>query len=72
MRVFWNPTRSWPTRWRRTRSSSTVAPGGFRHQSIVDTEAMFQKLGAENGFDVDIWDPNINQGPVGRLPRASR
>ena len=42
--------------------------GGFRHQSIVDVEAMFQKLGAENGFDVDIWDPNINQSPGRQAP----
>ncbi len=30
--------------------------GSFRHEHIVDTEAMIQKLGAANDFDVDFWD----------------
>jgi type 1 glutamine amidotransferase len=42
--------------------------GGFRHQSIVDMQAMIQELGTENGFDVQIWDPNINQGPGRQAP----
>jgi len=29
---------------------------------------MFQKLGAENGFDVDIYDPNINASPGRQAP----
>ena len=29
---------------------------------------MIQQLGAENGFDVEIWDPNINQGPGRQAP----
>ena len=29
---------------------------------------MFQQLGAENGFDVDIWDPNINGSPGRQAP----
>jgi len=29
---------------------------------------MFQKLGAQNGFDVEIWDPNINQCPGRQAP----
>ena len=29
---------------------------------------MIQKLGAENGFDVDIWDPNINGSPGRQAP----
>ncbi len=42
--------------------------GGFRHQSIVDFHAMFQQLGSANGFDVDIWDPNINGSPGRQAP----
>ena len=42
--------------------------GGFRHQSIVDFHWMFQQLGAENGFDVDIWDPNIDGSPGRQAP----
>ena len=42
--------------------------GGFRHQSIVDFEWMFQQLGAANGFDVDIWDPNIGSSPGRQAP----
>jgi type 1 glutamine amidotransferase len=42
--------------------------GGFRHQSIVDFEWMIQQLGKENGFDVDIWDPNIGAGPGRQAP----
>ena len=42
--------------------------GGFRHQSIVDFEWMIQQLGAENGFDVEIWDPNINASPGRQAP----
>ena len=29
---------------------------------------MFQQLGAANGFDVDIWDPNINGSPGRQAP----
>jgi len=40
--------------------------GAFRHEHIVDTEAMIQKLGAANGFDVDIWDKPTGPGAPGR------
>ena len=42
--------------------------GGFRHQSIVDFHYMFQQLGAQNGFDVDIWDPAIGGSPGRQSP----
>ncbi|RKQ87265.1 trehalose utilization protein [Solirubrobacter pauli] len=42
--------------------------GGFRHQSIVDFETMFQELGTTNGFDVEIWDPNIGASPGRQAP----
>ena len=42
--------------------------GAYRHESIVDFEWMIQQLGAQNGFDVDIWDPNINGSPGRQAP----
>ena len=42
--------------------------GGFRHQSIVDYEWMIQQLGDANGFDVEIWDPNIGASPGRQAP----
>jgi type 1 glutamine amidotransferase len=30
--------------------------GGYRHESIEDAEVLIQQLGAQYGFDVDIWD----------------
>ena len=42
--------------------------GAFRHESIVDFEWMIQQLGQQNGFDVDIWDPNINGSPGRQTP----
>ena len=42
--------------------------GGFRHQSIVDFHWMFQQLGAQNGFDVDIWDPLLTTSPGRQAP----
>ena len=42
--------------------------GGFRHQSIVDFEWMIQQLGDANGFDVEIWDPNIGASPGRQAP----
>ena len=42
--------------------------GGFRHEDIVDVEAMIQKLGEANAFDVDIWDPPGTQSPGRHLP----
>src|SRR4051794_21419840 len=42
--------------------------GAFRHEAIVDFEWMIQQLGMQNGFDVDIWDPNINGSPGRQTP----
>jgi type 1 glutamine amidotransferase len=42
--------------------------GSFRHEDIVDTEALIQRLGEQNGFDVDIWDPNIGGSPGRQAP----
>ena len=42
--------------------------GGFRHQSIVDFHWMFQQLGAANGFDVDVWDPQAATSPGRQAP----
>ena len=42
--------------------------GAYRHESIVDFEWMIQQLGQQNGFDVDIWDPNINGSPGRQAP----
>ena len=66
--MFWNPTTFTANPGATYKILVNGRSGGFRHQSIVDVEAMFQKLGAENGFDVDIWDPNINQGPGRQAP----
>ena len=68
LRVFWNPTTFTANPAATYKILVNGRSGGFRHQSIVDVEAMFQKLGAENGFDVDIWDPNINQSPGRQAP----
>jgi type 1 glutamine amidotransferase len=40
----------------------------FRHEHVADTEAMVQKLGAANGFDVDIWDERTMNGPGRQIP----
>ncbi len=68
IRTFWNPTPFAATPDATYKVLVNGRSGGFRHQSIVDMEAMVQKLGAENGFDVEIWDPNINQGPGRQAP----
>jgi type 1 glutamine amidotransferase len=68
LRVFWDPTPFVANPLATYKVLVNGRAGGFRHQSIVDHHAMFQKLGAENGFDVDIWDPNINQGPGRQAP----
>jgi type 1 glutamine amidotransferase len=68
VRTFWNPTPFQANPAATYKILINGRSGGFRHQSIVDFEAMFQKLGAENGFDVEVWDPNINQGPGRQAP----
>jgi type 1 glutamine amidotransferase len=66
--VFWNPTPFVANPLATYKILVNGRAEGFRHQGIVDAEAMFQKLGAENGFDVDIYDPNINAGPGRQAP----
>ena len=68
IRVFWNPTTFVPNPNAAYKILVNGRAGGFRHQAIVDAHAMFQKLGAENGFDVEIWDPNINGSPGRQAP----
>ncbi|MDA0160779.1 ThuA domain-containing protein [Solirubrobacter ginsenosidimutans] len=46
----------------------TGRAGGYRHESIVDFEWMIQQLGAQNGFDIDIWDPAIGTSPGRNAP----
>ena len=41
---------------------------GFRHEHIPDTEAMIQKLGLANGFDVEIWHKPGSLSPGRPLP----
>ncbi|MDA0168252.1 ThuA domain-containing protein [Solirubrobacter taibaiensis] len=42
-------------------------PGGFRHPAIEDGHVLIQRLGRENGFDVDIWD---SSWPAESLPQT--
>jgi type 1 glutamine amidotransferase len=41
---------------------------GFRHEHIVQTEWLIQKLGQRYGFDVEIWDPDIGGTPGLQAP----
>ena len=41
---------------------------GFRHEHIPQTEWMVQQLGQQHGFNVEIWDPNLGQGPGQQAP----
>ena len=68
LRAFFNPTPFVANPLATYKVLVNGRSGGFRHQSIVDFEAMFQQLGAEHGFDVDIWDPNINGSPGRQAP----
>ena len=68
IRVFWNPTPFVATPGATYKILVDGSAGGFRHQAIVDAHAMFQKLGAENGFDVDIWDPPAGTSPGRQAP----
>lgn len=52
IRVFWNPTPFVANPLATYKVLVNGRAGGFRHQATLDTEAMFQQLGAENGFDV--------------------
>jgi type 1 glutamine amidotransferase len=68
IRAFNNPTPFMATPGAKYKILISGRAGGFRHQSIVDFEWMIQQLGKENGFDVDIWDPNINASPGRQAP----
>jgi type 1 glutamine amidotransferase len=68
IRVFWNPTTFMPNPGATYKILVNGRAGGFRHQAIVDAHAMFQQLGALNGFDVEIWDPNIGGSPGRQSP----
>ena len=68
IRVFWNPTPFVANPGATYKILVDGSAGGFRHQAIVDAHAMFQKLGAENGFDVDIWDPPASTSPGRQAP----
>lgn len=64
IRFFWNPTPSTPVPGAtyKVLVNGKTGQGGFRHESVVDVEAMIQQLGRDNGFDVDIWDPSTGAG----------
>jgi type 1 glutamine amidotransferase len=68
IRAFWNPTPFSANPGAKYKVLVNGRAGGFRHQSIVDFEALIQDLGARNSFDVDIWDPNINGSPGRQAP----
>ncbi len=68
IRQYFNPTVPAPVAGATYKVLVNGRAGGFRHQTIVDFEYMVQKLGTENGFDVDIWDPNINGSPGRQSP----
>ncbi len=68
IRAFWNPTPFTANPGAKYKVLVNGRAGGFRHQSIVDFEAMIQDMGAKNSFDVDIWDPNINGSPGRQAP----
>ena len=44
---------------------------GFRHNHIPDTIVALQKLGAENGFNVDVFDPALPDATIATNPLTS-
>src|SRR6478735_6661809 len=44
---------------------------GFRHNHIPDTIVAIQKLGAENGFNVDVFDPALPDATIATNPLTS-
>jgi type 1 glutamine amidotransferase len=50
--------------------NARTGAGQFRHEAVVDIAAMIQKLGQDNGFDVDIWDPTGGGTSPGRAAPA--
>ncbi len=45
--------------------------GSYRHPAIEDAEVMLQELGAQKGFDVDIWDAQYPNQSVPDTPFTS-
>jgi type 1 glutamine amidotransferase len=68
IRAFWNPSPLMADPGADYKVLVNGRAGGFRHQSIVDFEALIQELGLENNFDVDVWDPNIGATPGRQAP----
>jgi type 1 glutamine amidotransferase len=68
IRAFWNPSPFMANPEATYKVLVNGRAGGFRHQSIVDFEALIQELGNENAFDVDVWDPNIGASPGRQAP----
>ncbi|HET9347361.1 MAG TPA: ThuA domain-containing protein, partial [Candidatus Limnocylindrales bacterium] len=68
IRAFWNPSPLMANPDAEYKVLVNGRAGGFRHQSIVDFEALVQDLGIENGFDVEVWDPNIGASPGRQAP----
>src|SRR5919109_434746 len=68
IRAFWNPSPLMANPEATYKVLVNGRAGGFRHQSIVDFEALIQELGTENAFDVDVWDPNIGASPGRQAP----
>ena len=44
---------------------------GFRHNHIPDTIVAIQKMGAENGFNVDVFDPALPDATIATNPLTS-
>ena len=68
IRVYFNPTPFVGNPFATYKILVNGRAGGFRHQSIVDFEWMFQQLGAANGFDVEVWDPTLSTSPGRQAP----
>jgi type 1 glutamine amidotransferase len=72
IRFFWNPTVPAPVPGAtyKVLVNAKTGNGQFRHEAVVDIAAMVQKLGQDNGFDVDIWDPTGAGNSPGRAAPA--
>ena len=68
IRQYYNPTVPAPVPGATYKVLVNGRAGGFRHQTVVDFEYMIQKMGQENGFDVDVWDPAIGGSPGRQAP----
>ncbi len=45
--------------------------GSFRHPAIEDAEVMLQQMGAQKGFDVDLWDASFPEQSLPDTPFTS-